>query len=171
MAGRSTKGDKEFLEAGGAKGFSTFMSYYILSADSKVNGSEMLSIIKEYFGAMLSRGATTFWEDFHMEWLDGSGQIDEFPKEGQKDIHGDYGDFCYKGFRHSLCHGWASGVLAFIYEFMLGLKLSDGGEVYDVAPHTLGIEEIHAKIPTKNGWLIIDVTNNKVSITPSTDPN
>ena len=171
LAGRQAKGDKEFLEAGGAKGFSTFMSYYILSADSKVNGSEMLSIIKEYFGAMLSRGATTFWEDFHMEWLDGSGQIDEFPKEGQKDIHGDYGDFCYKGFRHSLCHGWASGVLAFIYEFMLGLKLSDGGEVYDVAPHTLGIEEIHAKIPTKNGWLIIDVTNNKVSITPSTDPN
>ena len=21
-----------------------------------------------------------------------------------KDIHGDYGEFCYKGFRHSLCH-------------------------------------------------------------------
>ena len=29
--------------------------------------------------------------------------------KGKKDIHGDYGDYCYKGFRHSLCHGWASG--------------------------------------------------------------
>ncbi len=37
----------------------------------------MLPIIKEYFGAMLSRGATTFWEDFDMEWLNGSGREDE----------------------------------------------------------------------------------------------
>ena len=35
----------------------------------------------------------------------------------------DYGAFCYIGFRHSLCHGWASGVLAFIIERMLGSAL------------------------------------------------
>ena len=68
---------------------------------------------------MLSRGATTFWEDFDVAWLEGSGRIDEFPEKGQKDIHGDFGAFCHIGFRHSLCHGWASGVLAFIIEQML----------------------------------------------------
>ena len=82
-------------------------------------GQNMYAIIKEYFGGMLSRGATTFWEDFDVAWLEGSGRINEFPEEGQKDIHGDFGAFCYIGFRHSLCHGWASGVLAFIIEQML----------------------------------------------------
>ena len=100
-------GEELFLEKDGAAGFSTFMAYYILKADALAGGMNMISIIKEYFGAMLSRGATTFWEDFNMDWLVGSGRIDELPKEGEKDIHGDYGAFCYEGFRHSLCHGWA----------------------------------------------------------------
>ena len=164
LAGRNTEGEAAFLEKERARGFSTFMSYYILTADALAGGKNMLSIIKEYFGAMLSRGATTFWEDFHMDWLEGSGRIDEFPKEGEKDIHGDYGAFCYKGFRHSLCHGWASGVLAFIYEYMLGLKLENGGESYEVTPNPMGVKEIHAKIPTKKGWLEIDVLDGKVNV-------
>ena len=164
LAGRMNEDDVCFLEQGGAAGYSTFMAYYMLKADGIVKGKNMLSIIKEYFGAMLSRGATTFWEDFHMEWLEGSGRIDEFPKAGEKDIHGDYGAFCYKGFRHSLCHGWASGVLAFIYEYMLGLKLQDGGESYEVTPNPMGVKEIHAKVPTKKGWLEIDVIDGNVNI-------
>lgn len=159
LAGRDTYGEAEFLEKGGADGFSTFMAYYILTADALANGENMLSIIKQYFGAMLSRGATTFWEDFHMDWLEGSGRIDELPKEGEKDIHGDYGAFCYKGFRHSLCHGWASGVLAFLIEYMLGLQLINGGEKYEVNPHVMGIKDVEAKIPVKSGWLFIKVTD------------
>ena len=164
LAGRETDGDVEFLEKGGAAGFSTFMAYYILTAEAMAKGTQMLPIIKDYFGAMLSRGATTFWEDFHMDWLEGSGRIDELPKEGQKDIHGDYGAFCYLGFRHSLCHGWASGVLAFIYEYMLGLKLVDGGASYEITPNPMGVKEIHAKIPTKTGWLMVDVVDGNVDV-------
>lgn len=164
LAGRNTDGEHTFLEKNGAEGFSTFMAYYLLTADALANGENMLSIIKEYFGAMLSRGATTFWEDFHMEWLEGSGRIDELPAEGEKDIHGDYGAFCYKGFRHSLCHGWASGVLAFIIEYMLGLKLKDGGETYEVTPHAMGVKEIDARIPVKNGWLSIQVKDGKAEV-------
>ena len=162
LAGRNAKGETAFLEKNGAVGFSTFMAYYILTADAMAGGEDMLSMIKEYFGAMLSRGATTFWEDFHMEWLDGSGRIDEFPKEGEKDIHGDYGAFCYEGFRHSLCHGWASGVLAFLIEYMIGLKISNGGENYQVMPHAMGVKEIYAKIPTAKGWLEIEICHGEV---------
>lgn len=162
LAGRSPKKEDSFLEENGADGFSTFMAYYILSADALAGGQNILSIIKEYFGGMLSRGATTFWEDFHLDWLNGSGRIDEFPESGQTDIHGDYGAFCYTKFRHSLCHGWASGVLAFIYEYMLGLKLSDGGNTYEVSPNTLGIHEIEAKIPTKTGWIHLKVVDGEV---------
>ena len=63
---------------------------------------------------MLAVGATTFFEDFDLKWRQHSSVLDELPDIGQKDIHGDFGAHCYVGFRHSLCHGWASGVIAFI---------------------------------------------------------
>ena len=111
-----TEEEKAALVEGGARGMSTFMSYYILSAIASFDKVKAVEIMKEYYGAMLSRGATSFWEDFNMEWLEGSGRIDELPRENEKDIHGDYGAFCYEGFRHSLCHGWSAGVIPFIKE-------------------------------------------------------
>lgn len=108
--------DKQILLNGNAKGLSTFMSYYILKAVASFDKRAAISMMKEYYGAMLDKGATTFWEDFNLEWVNGSCRIDELPKDGEKDIHGDYGDYCYKGFRHSLCHGWSAGVLQFIKE-------------------------------------------------------
>ena len=164
LAGRNAQGEDAFLEKEGAVGMSTFMAYYILTANALAGGENCLSMIKEYFGAMISRGATTFWEDFHMDWLEGSGRIDEFPKDGQKDIHGDYGAFCYIGLRHSLCHGWASGVLAFIIEYILGLKLENGSKKYTVTPHTMGVKEIEAKIPIKDKWLCIHIVDGEAIV-------
>ena len=71
--------------------------------------------------------------------------------------------FCYEGFRHSLCHGWASGVLSFIVEYMLGLKLIDGGKSYEITPNMMGVREIEARIPVKIGWLSIHVLDGKVT--------
>jgi len=109
--------DEEYakLIEGRAKGFSTFMSYYVLTAIASRDEALAIELMKEYYGAMLDRGATTFWEDFHMEWLEGSGSIDKIDPT-KKDIHGDYGAHCYVGFRHSLCHGWSAGVAKFIKE-------------------------------------------------------
>lgn len=165
LAGRDPKNQAAFLEKGGAEGLSTFMAYYILKADAMAGGTKMLTMVKEYFGGMLSRGATTFWEDFDISWLEGSGRIDQFPQLGQRDIHGDHGAFCYEGFRHSLCHGWSSGVLAFIIEDMMGLTLEQGGEVCKAAPCVP--EDLHfsAKLPVKEGWLRIDICNGKAIIT------
>ncbi len=109
--------DEEYakLIEGGAKGFSTFMSYYILTTIASRDEELAIKLMKEYYGAMLDRGATTFWEDFNIDWLEGSGRIDEID-ETKKDIHGDYGAHCYVGLRHSLCHGWSAGVAKFIKE-------------------------------------------------------
>jgi len=87
--------DEEYnkLIDGGVKGFSTFMSYYILSAIASRDEKLAIELMKEYYGAMLDRGATTFWEDFNMDWLEGSGRIDEFD-DTKKDLHGDYGAHC-----------------------------------------------------------------------------
>lgn len=69
------------LIEGGARGMSTFMSYFILKAIAETSGAEIaIDIMKEYYGAMLDRGATSFFEDFDMDWLPGSGRIDEMPK-------------------------------------------------------------------------------------------
>lgn len=112
------KDDESFkvLVDGGAKGMSTFMSYYILKAVAQKDKQKAFEMLKTYYGGMLSRGATSFWEDFHIEWLEGSSRIDELPKPGEKDLHGDFGGYCYVGFRHSLCHGWSSGPISFIFE-------------------------------------------------------
>ena len=108
--------DKDRLVRGGAAGMSTFMSYYILKAVASFDKPAAIRMMKDYYGAMLQKGATTFWEDFSMDWVENTCRIDEFPREGQKDIHGDFGAYCYKGFRHSLCHGWSAGVIRFIRE-------------------------------------------------------
>lgn len=109
--------DVALMKKLGANGMSTFMSYYILTAYAHYFGTDAaMAIMKEYYGGMLSRGATTFWEDFHLDWLEGSGRIDEPTPAGLRDLHGDYGAFCYVGFRHSFCHAWSTGILAFMKE-------------------------------------------------------
>ena len=93
------------------------MSYYILKAVASFNKAKAVEMLKEYYGAMLDKGATTFWEDFDIKWAENSCRIDEFPKTNEKEIHGDFGAYCYKGFRHSLCHGWSGGVIRLIKEY------------------------------------------------------
>ena len=110
------KEDENKLTAGGADGMSTFMSYYVLKAVASFDKEKAIEMLKTYYGAMLKKGATTFWEDFDMNWAKNSCRIDEYPKKGEKDIHGDFGAYCYVGFRHSLCHGWSAGVIRFIKE-------------------------------------------------------
>ena len=109
--------DKQKLLDGGVKGFSTFMSYYILKAVASFNKAKAVEMLKEYYGAMLDKGATTFWEDFDIDWIKNTCSIDKEPKSCETDIHGDFGAHCYMGFRHSLCHGWASGIISFIKEY------------------------------------------------------
>ena len=75
--GELTDAEYAKLIDGRAKGFSTFMSYYVLTAIASRDKALAIELMKEYYGAMLDRGATTFWEDFHMDWLEGSGRIDE----------------------------------------------------------------------------------------------
>lgn len=99
-----------------SKGMSTFMSYYVLKAVSQVDNEKAVSMLKEYYGGMLKLGATTFFEDFDIDWVKESYRIDEINNGKKKDLHGDHGDHCYKGFRHSLCHGWSAGPISFLFE-------------------------------------------------------
>ena len=164
LVGRCEADDTAMLEAGGARGFSTFMAYYILTALAKAGGTEMLPLIKEYYGGMLSRGATSFWEDFDVDWLENSGRIDELTPEGVRDIHGDFGKHCYQQFRHSLCHGWSSGVYAFIAEYIVGVRITDGGKQVTVSPHPLGLSRIEATFPLPQGDLTVKIVDGVAAV-------
>lgn len=56
---------------------STFMGYYILSARAMAGDIQgCLDCVREYWGGMLSLGATTFWEDLY-RWMENGAPIDE----------------------------------------------------------------------------------------------
>ncbi|MBR2615593.1 MAG: alpha-L-rhamnosidase [Clostridia bacterium] len=165
LAGRRGEGDAVFLEMGRSRGLSTFMAYYVLTASALRGGKEGLSILKEYYGGMLSRGATTFWEDFDLSWLDGTAPIDRLPKEGERDIHGDFGKHCYTGFRHSLCHGWSSGVLAFLIENLLGIHIGKGGKEVSFHPDAMGLRRLRARLPLGDGWITVQLENGVWTLT------
>lgn len=154
------------IKPGGAEGLSTFWGYYILQALAKAGEMEFaLNIIREYWGAMLDLGATTFWEDFDIKWAENAYRIDEMPQEGKHDAHGDYGKFCYTQFRHSLCHGWASGPTSFLSRHILGVKAAEPGyRKIKIEPHLGGLAYAEGKIPTPYGVIQVrhEVINGKI---------
>ncbi len=153
------EGVKQALEAEGTRGFSTFMSYFLFKALALCDSEKTIPLAKEYYGGMLDRGATTFWEDFDIDWLEGSGRIDEETPSGKKDLHADYGKFCYKGLRHSLCHGWSSGIVPVAVEEILGVKILECGyKKIKIEPRLFGLEYVEGCIPTPYGDLKIYAT-------------
>ena len=153
LAGEKTEKNRKLLMKGGAEGLSTFMSYEILTAQG-IYGEykQALENLKKYYGGMLKMGATAFWEDFDIKWMENASGIDKWPKEGEKDIHGDYGAFCYKGFRHSLCHGWSVGVLAYLLETVLGLMPSRMNfRTVRFKPNPSGLRYAKGSLPTPFG--------------------
>lgn len=149
--------NQDLLKQGGAQGMSTFMGYYILTARAMAGDYEgCLDCIREYWGGMLELGATTFWEDFDISWMKNAAPIDRLPEEGEVDVHGAYGNYCYKGYRHSLCHGWASGVTPWLTENVLGVKvLAPGCKKVSIHPHLGELEWAAGDYPTPYGEIKI----------------
>ena len=144
--------DRDYISKGGSNGFSTFYGYYMLRAMAAAGNYEgALERIREYWGAMLDLGATTFWEDFDMAWLP-AARIDEPVPAGMRDLHRECGAYCYKGFRHSLCHGWASGPTAWLTEYVLGVEVVEPGcRRLRIDPHLGDLEWVEGTFPTPYG--------------------
>ena len=139
-------------------GLSTFIGGYVLQARAEAGDMEgALEVIRRYWGAMLDLGATTFWEDFDLAWTENAAPIDALVPEGKEDIHGDHGRFCYKQFRHSLCHGWASGPTWFLSRYVLGVRISEPGcKKLLIKPCISDLEYVKGKYPTPFGAVTIE---------------
>lgn len=146
------------LKKGGAQGMTAFMGCVIVEALEKIGeGDFALQLIEEYYGKMLDFGATTFWEDFDVDWTkDNPSAIDALPVPDRKNIHADYGKFCYTGLRHSLCHGWSSGFIDFFYGYVLGIKSQDDAyKTVSVTPHLCGLSYVQGTLPTVYGDIFV----------------
>lgn len=161
------KANEEVITVEGARGFSTFYGYYMLQAMAKAGDySGAMKFISDFWGAMIDLGATTFWEDFHTDWIkEDVARIDELVPAGKKDIHGDFGAYCYQGFRHSLCHGWASGPTAWLSQHVLGVEIVEPGyKTVRINPNLGDLEWVEGSVPTPYGDI-------KVSHRKSADGN
>lgn len=155
------KTNREVLAKDPLHGISTFYGYYVLQARAAAQDYEGgLEVIRRFWGRMLELGATTFWEDFNLAWAEDGLGIDQIVPQGKKSIHTDYGDFCYKGLRHSLCHGWASGPTAWLTEHVLGIRpLEAGCTKLLVAPNLGGLDFAEGAFPTPKG--LVHVTHRR----------
>ena len=149
--------NKSVMAVDGAKRLSTFYGYYVLQAKALAGDYQgCLDAIRQYWGGMLDMGATTFWEDFDLDWMKNAARIDELVPEGKVDIHGDYGNYCYLGFRHSLCHGWASGPTPWLTEHVLGIQIVKAGcKELKITPHLGDLAWAEGTFPTPKGVVTV----------------
>jgi len=141
------------LKKDGPRDLSTFYGFYVLTALAKSNDIDTaLDFISKYWGGMLDFGATTFWEDFDLAWTRNAGRIDELVAPGKKDLHGDFGAYCYVGFRHSFCHGWAGGPTAWLSKNVLGITpVAPGCAKVRITPHLGRLAWAEGTYPTPKG--------------------
>ncbi len=145
------------------RGISTFYGYFVLQARALAGDTAgAVELIRNYWGGMLKFGATTFWEDFDLDWTKNAYGIDSLPVAGKQDIHGDFGKHCYVGLRHSLCHGWAGGPTAFLSESVMGVRpMAPGCRKVQVAPELpAGVNRLEGGFPTPYG--LIEVSARRV---------
>lgn len=143
---------RDVLEQDPFRNVSTFYGYYMLQAKRTVPALELL---RKYWGAMLDFGATSFWEDFNLDWTENTFGIDSLPVPGKKDIHADFGNYCYKGLRHSLSHGWSSGTAPFLSERVLGVRFVCPGCVC-IHPNLGDLEFVRGTVPSPFGLIRIE---------------
>lgn len=147
--------NNEVLSVGGLNGLSTFLGGFVMQAKmlaGDTNGA--LDIVKNYYGGMLKVGATTLWEDFDVAWLERAKPIDVILQDGEYDIHGDNGGYCYEGYRNSMCHGWASGSISFLIDDIIGLR-QISSNCFAIAPKLGYLQWAQCEIPTHKGILKI----------------
>lgn len=158
LAGRDIKFAQNIISGNSAEEMSCFLGYYVLKAKAQLGDcEEALDIIREYWGGMLKMGATTFWEDFDIKWMGNSARIDEITPDEMNDIHGDFGKYCYTGFRHSLCHGWASGPTPFLMEQIGGIEILEPGcKKVKINPKLGNLDWVNIEYPTPYGNIFIN---------------
>jgi alpha-L-rhamnosidase len=93
-----------------------------------------INILRDQWGRMIEKGATTFWEMFPAESSDG------------RPIH----------WSRSLCHGWSAAPTYFLSSQVLGvIPLVAGYRKIRIQPQSLGLTWAEGRIPTIHGDIFV----------------
>ncbi len=108
-----------------------------------------LEKISDYWGGMIERGATSFWEAYD-------------PQQQGAEQYAFYG----RPYAKSLCHAWSSGPAAILPSQILGIKpLEDGWKRFTLSPDLGSLKWVSASVPTPQGELIVDVERKRITVT------
>ena len=149
--------NQDYLSVNPTEGISTFYGYYVLQARAMAGDYDgAIDLIRKYWGGMIELGATTFWEDFDLKWMENAGRIDQITPKGKVDVHAQYGNYCYKGLRNSFCHGWASGPTAWLSQHVLGITVLEAGcRKIKIEPHLGDLKWVEGTYPTPLGVIYV----------------
>ena len=108
----------------------------------------MLDRIRDYWGGMLEKGATTFWEAYD-------------PEETYENQYAFYN----RPYAKSLCHAWSAGPAAILPSEIFGLRpLEDGWKRFAVNPDLGDLQWASVSLPTSSGNITIDVVGKEMLV-------
>lgn len=126
-----------------------YFKLYELMALCKIGKIEAAQkYIKEYWGGMISLGATTVWEAYD-------------PSKSGAEHYAMYGS----KFGKSLCHAWGSGPILLLGKYIAGVSVSSfAGKEYVVKPEPGSYSSFSAVVPIGNGTVNVDYHKGKLSV-------
>ncbi len=104
--------------------------------------------IRDYYGAMLSLGATTFYEEFDTERTG----PERFAMYGRP-------------FEKSLCHAWSASPVYLLGAYRLGVRNTGiAYETFEVRPDLGGMKAVSGKVPVPGGCVSVEIDNEHVRV-------
>ncbi len=129
---------------------SPYYGYFVINAMNKLeHDNTALNLIRRYWGNMLSRGTTTWWEMFDPSWpRDFNWVINRLPYL-------------------SLSHGWSSGPTSFLTEHILGVQpVASGYDDVIIKPNLCDLKWAEGSVPTPHGIILVTAfyRNNRLTV-------
>jgi alpha-L-rhamnosidase len=132
---------------------SPYFNDYLIEAMSRMGHMrEALAWIREYWGAMLDEGATSFWEAYDLRW----------PKEHPHRYLQADGT---TGYFVSMAHGWSSGPASWLMEEVLGVKATEPGfSKLRIRPELAGLKWARGAVATPHGAVRVEASTSRIQI-------
>jgi alpha-L-rhamnosidase len=122
-----------------------YYNFYVIAAMAQAGQYEAaLDWIRKYWGGMIRRGATSFWEAYNLG----------LPQHGwHRMLRADFG----QGYFVSLAHGWSSGPTIWLTEEILGIKpTAPGFSQVSIRPELADLKWVHGAEPTPRGLIKVN---------------
>jgi alpha-L-rhamnosidase len=126
-----------------------YMRFYELEALCAMGEQDyVLKEMKDYWGGMLSLGATSFWEEYN-------------PSKKGAEHYAMYG----REFGKSLCHAWGASPIYLLGKYYLGVKPTSAGyATYEIQPVLGGLQWMQGAVPTPSGNIELYCSTKEIKV-------